>query len=155
MDGSRSKGVLCTTRSLIFFITFIVRVVPELQPKPNNMKATVVDFAKDRVIYNITGCTKDELDNKLNLFFTSEGYKLKKAEGEIRMYEKGNRILRILFGAFVKYHKQSVTVRNEGELYSLLLNKESSGMSGGLIGMNQVKKEFARLTEAFKVYFAN
>ena len=40
------------------------------------MQATVVDFAKDRVIYNMTGCTKDELDNKLNLFFTSEGYTL-------------------------------------------------------------------------------
>ena len=28
-------------------------------------------------------------------------------------------------------------------------------VSGGLIGMNQVKKEFARLSEAFKAYFAN
>ena len=106
------------------------------------MQVTVVDFAKDRVIYNMTGCTKEELDNKLNLFFTSEGYTL-----------KGNRVLRILFGAFVKYHKQSVIVKNEGELFSVMLHKDSTGMSGGLIGMNQVKKEFARLSEAFKAYF--
>ncbi|HMK27720.1 MAG TPA: hypothetical protein VK483_16935 [Chitinophagaceae bacterium] len=119
------------------------------------MQATVVDFAKDRVIYNITGCTMAELENKLNLFFTSEGYKLKSSHGEVFTYTKGNRVLRILFGAFVKYHKQSVTIKNEGELFSLMLHKDSTGMSGGLIGMNQVKKEFARLSEAFKTYFAN
>lgn len=119
------------------------------------MQATVVDFAKDRIIYNITGCTKEELDNKLNLFFTSEGYTLKSAEGETHTYTKGNRVLRLLFGAFVKYHKQSVSVKNEGALYSVMLHKDSSGMSGGLIGMNQVKKEFARLIEAFKTYFAS
>ncbi len=118
------------------------------------MHATVVDFAADRVFYNITGCTQEELDNKLNLFFSSRGYRLKSAVGEIRTYEKGNRVLRILFGAFAKYHKQSVAVKNQGELFSLLLQRDSTGMSGGLIGMNQVKKEFAGLTEAFKAYFS-
>ena len=117
------------------------------------MQATVVDFAKDRVVYNITGTTKEELENKLNLFFTSEGYKLKSAEGEMHTYTKGNRVMRILFGAFVKYHKQSVIIKNEGELFSVMLHKDSTGMSGGLIGMNQVKKEFARLSDAFKLYF--
>lgn len=52
------------------------------------MQVTVVDFAKDRVIYNMTGCTKEELDNKLNLFFTSEGYTLKSTEGETTTYTK-------------------------------------------------------------------
>ncbi len=117
------------------------------------MQATVVDFAKDRVVYNITGTSKEELENKLNLFFTSEGYKLKSAEGETHTYTKGNRVMRILFGAFVKYHKQSVIIKNEGELFSVMLHKDSTGMSGGLIGMNQVKKEFARLSDAFKLYF--
>jgi hypothetical protein len=117
------------------------------------MQATVIDFAKDRVIYNITGCTKEELDNKLNLFFSSEGYTLKSAEGETSTYTKGNRILRLLFGAFVKYHKQIVIIKHQGDLFSLMLQKDSTGMSGGLIGMNQVKKEFARLTEAFREYF--
>lgn len=117
------------------------------------MQVTVVDFAKDRIVYNMTGCTKEELDNKLNLFFTSQGYKVKKAEGESTTFEKGNRILRLLLGAFVKYHKQTVTVKNEAELYSVMLHRDSSGMSGGLIGMNQVKKEFTRLGDAFKEYF--
>ena len=119
------------------------------------MQATVVDFAKDRVIYNITGCTKEELENRLNLFFSSEGYTLKSNHGDVYTYTKGNRVMRLLFGAFVKYHKQSATIKNEGSLFSLMLHKDSTGMSGGLIGMNQVKKEFARLSEAFKTYFAN
>jgi hypothetical protein len=119
------------------------------------MQATLVNAAPDRIVLNITGCSKDELENKLNLFFTSEGYKLKSAVGEGRTYEKGNRVLRILFGAFAKYHKQSVTIKNNGNLFSLMLLKDSTGMSGGLIGMNQVKKEFTRLSEALKVYFSN
>jgi hypothetical protein len=119
------------------------------------MQITIADSAADRVIYNITGCSQAELDNKLNLFFSSMGYTLKKAEGETRTYEKGNRVLRILFGAFVKYHKQSVTIRQQGDLISLLLQRDSTGMSGGLIGMNQVKKEFGRLTAAFTDYFKN
>jgi hypothetical protein len=118
------------------------------------MQITLVDFSKDSSVYNITGCTKDELENKLNLFFTSEGYTLKSSQGESTTYTKGNRVLRLLLGAFVKYHKQSVVVRNQGELFSVMLHKDSSGMSGGLIGMNQVKKEFARLQEAFKAYFS-
>jgi hypothetical protein len=119
------------------------------------MQATVADFAKDRVIYTITGCSKAELENRLNLFFSSEGYTLKSNVGEVSTYTKGNRVLRLLFGAFVKYHKQSATIKEEGSNFSLLLHKDSTGMSGGLIGMNQVKKEFARLSEAFKAYFAN
>jgi hypothetical protein len=117
------------------------------------MQATVVDFAKDRVIYNFTNCTKAELDNKMNLFFTSQGYTLKSSEGESSSYTKGNRVLRLLLGAFVKYHKQTVIIKNQGDLFSVLLQKDSTGMSGGLIGMNQVKKEFARLSEAFREYF--
>jgi hypothetical protein len=119
------------------------------------MQANLVDFAKDRVMYQITGCSKAELENKLNLFFISEGYTLKSGGEDIFTYTKGNRVMRLLFGAFVKYHKQSVTIKNEGAAFSLMLHKDSTGMSGGLIGMNQVKKEFARLSEAFRSYFMN
>ena len=119
------------------------------------MQVKIVDSAPDRFVYNITGCTKDELDNKLNLFFTSQGYRLKSSEGEVRTYETGNRTMRVLFGAFVKYHKQSVTIKSQGDLFSVMVLRDSTGMSGGLIGMNAVKKEFARLADAFRVYFDN
>ena len=117
------------------------------------MQATLVDFAKDRVIYNMMDCTREELENRLTLFFTSQGYTLKSNEGEVSVYTKGNRVLRLIFGAFVKYHKQSVIIKQEGNLFSVMLHKDSTGMSGGLIGVNQVKKEFARLSEAFREYF--
>jgi hypothetical protein len=118
------------------------------------MQVNIADSAPDRVIYTISGCTKEELDNKLTLFFSSEGYKQIPANGESRVYEKGNRVMRILFGAFSKYHKQSVTVRNKDNIYSLMLHRDSTGMSGGFIGMNQVKKEFNRLTHSFNAYFS-
>jgi hypothetical protein len=118
------------------------------------MKCTVVDFAKDKVIYNFTECSRAELDNKLNLFFSSEGYKLKKSDDNGWTYEKGNRIMRILFGAFVKYFKIYVGITQQNDLFSVVVKRDSSGMSGGLVGVNQVRKEFTRITEAFRTYFA-
>lgn len=117
------------------------------------MQFTVADAAKDRVIYNFTNCTKEELDNKLNLFFTSEGYKYKGEDANGKSYTKGNKILRIILGAFWKYFKLFVAVKNEGNLFSVLVQKDASGFMGGAVGVMQVNKEFTRLTEAFKVYF--
>ncbi len=118
------------------------------------MNCTVADFAKDRTVFNITDCTAEELESKLNLFFTSEGYTLLKEKGGEKTYKKGNKVLRYILGAFVKYHQVLLSVKNENNLYSVLLQRDSSGFSGGVVGMNQVKKEFARLTEAFKIYFS-
>ncbi len=117
------------------------------------MQATVVDFAKDRVVYSITGCTRAELENKLNLFFGSQGYRQKAANETSFTYEKGNRVLRLLFGAFAKYHKQIVGLQQKDDTFSLFIQRDSSGISGGVIGMNQVRKEFTRLAEAFRTYF--
>jgi hypothetical protein len=118
------------------------------------MNCTVVDFAKDRTVYNITGTTKEELDNKLNLFFTSEGYTYKGEKDNGKIYTKGNKVLRAILGAFWKYFKVHVSVKNENNLFSVQVQKDASGLMGGAIGMAQVRKEFARMTEAFKVYFS-
>ena len=118
------------------------------------MTCTVTDFSKDRTLFSINGTTQSELDNKLHLFFTSEGYSIKseKEEGK-KIYKKGNFVLRIVFGAFAKYHQVMVVAQPTGDNFSVLVQRDASGISGGLIGMNQVRKEFERLTEAFKVYF--
>lgn len=116
------------------------------------MQVQVTDFAKDRIIYQVSGATREELDNRLHLFFGSEGYRIKENTGDKLVFEKGNRIMRILFGAFVKYHKQSITVLPQGGGFQLLLHRDSSGLSGGLIGMHQVRKEFEAMTERFKSY---
>jgi len=119
------------------------------------MNCTVVDFAKDRTVYNITNCTAEELENKLNLFFTSEGYTLLKEKPGEKTYKKGNKMLRYLLGAFVKYNQLFVAIKTQGDLYSVMVQRDSTGMSGGAIGMSQVRKEFARMTEAFKAHFSN
>jgi hypothetical protein len=123
------------------------------------MICTVTDFGKNNTQFSITDCTREELENKLNLFFTSEGYKIKseKEEGK-KVYKKGNLVLRILFGAFVKYSQVMIVIEgnpSSKSAYSVLLKRDGSGISGGLIGMNQVRKEFSRLTDAFKLYFSN
>lgn len=118
------------------------------------MNCTVVDFAKDRTVFNITGTTREELDNKLNLFFSSEGYTFKGEKDNGKIYTKGNKVLRAILGAFWKYFKVFVLVKNEKDLFSVLIQKDASGFMGGAIGMAQVRKEFARITEAFKIYFS-
>jgi hypothetical protein len=118
------------------------------------MNVTVADFAKDRTIFNVTGTNLPELDNKLNLFFTSEGYKYKGTKGNGKIYTKGNKVLRVILGAFWKYFKIYVEIKNQGDLFSVLLQRDASGFMGGAIGVMQVRKEFERLTEAFKVYFS-
>lgn len=117
------------------------------------MKCSVADFAKDRTIFNMTDCTLPELENKLTLFLTAEGYVFKGEKDGGKLYTKGNRVLRILFGAFFKYYSIQVAILSKDQLFSVQVLRNSSGFSGGVIGMNQVKKEFTRLIEAFKLYF--
>jgi len=118
------------------------------------MQATVADFDKDSVLYNITGCTKEELENKLNLFFTSEKLVLKTDTPEEKIFQKGNKAMRILFGVFVKYFKLSVSIRKQNDLFSVRLFRDMNFvMSGGLVGLKASRKEFERITEAFKTYF--
>lgn len=79
-----------------------------------------------------------ELANHVSEIFIKRGYILKEGNIYEGSYEKGDRTLRLLFGAFVKYFKFKIKIENN----KLHIHKESSGMSGGLIGINQVNKEF-------------
>ena len=118
------------------------------------MQTTLVDFGNDSVVYNITGTTREELENKLNLFFASESLPLKSDKGDEKIYQKGNKTLRVLLGVFVKYFKLVVSIKQQDEVFSVrILRDMNLVLSGGLIGINKSRKEFARLSEAFKVYF--
>jgi hypothetical protein len=120
------------------------------------MQATVVDFGNDSVVFNITGATKAELENKLNLFFAAENLPLKTENGEERVYQRGNKTLRVLLGVFVKYFKVLVTVRQQNDLFSVRLVRDMNLiLSGGAIGIVKSRKEFTRITEAFKVFMNN
>ena len=72
------------------------------------------------------------------------GYKLVEGGGTNAVYEKGNRTMRILFGAFVKYYKFMVQFQEVDSFIDLRITKHSSGVSGGLIGVSQVKKELTQ-----------
>jgi hypothetical protein len=120
------------------------------------MQINVTDFTNDAIVYTISGCTQNELENKLNLFFTSQDLIVKTDKPDEKMYIRGNKVLRFLFGVFVKYFKITVTIKKENELYSVrLLRDMNFYMSGGLIGRKSARKEFSRITDAFKIYFAN
>jgi len=120
------------------------------------MTCTVVDFGKDSFVYNITGCTKEELDNKLNLFFTSEGFTRKLDTDTEKIFKRGNKALRILLGVFVKYFKVAVSVKTDGQMFSVRLQRDMNLLlSGGLIGIAASRKEFGRIGEAFKQYCNN
>lgn len=118
------------------------------------MQATLVDFGDDSVVFNITGGTREELENKLNLFFSSENLPLKSDTGDEKVYQKGNKTLRILLGVFVKYFKLSVSIKQQDQLFSVrILRDMNLVLSGGLIGINKSRNEFSRISDAFKAYF--
>lgn len=95
--------------------------------------------------------SKEALDQKIDQLLVSSGYKVAGGQNGQAIYEKGNRVLRILFGAFVKYSKISVqTIVTAPNEIKCELRSQSSGMSGGLIGMNQVKNEIRSLFTTFQ-----
>ena len=118
------------------------------------MQAALVDFSNDTVVFNITDTTREELENKLNLFFSSESLPLKADSGDEKVYQKGNKVMRIVFGVFVKYFKLVVTIKQQDGLFSVKIFRDMSlVLSGWLIGINKSRKEFSRISDAFKAYF--
>ena len=95
------------------------------------------------------GSTADAISTSIEAIFAKDGYSIKSGDLGNRTYVKGNRVLRILLGAFYKYFECQVSVTDMGnDTARVNVRKTTSGMSGGLIGVNQVKKEFARLETA-------
>jgi hypothetical protein len=102
---------------------------------------------KSNFVHVYSGISKDELDKKIDQLLVSSGYTMKEGQIGHAVYAKGNRVMRILFGAFVKYFKFTIVTggSSDSDEIKLAVRQESSGMSGGLIGMNQVKNELIRL----------
>lgn len=91
-----------------------------------------------------------EMTKKITGLFELQGYKVIDQQFGNLFLEKGSRTKRLLLGAFATYYKFSVTMM-PGEENELTVNvfQQSSGMSGGLIGMNQIKTELKRLNFIF------
>jgi hypothetical protein len=99
--------------------------------------------------YILTGCTPEQAKQSADNILTEAGYKLKKDDWQQSEYTKGNRVLRILFGAFVKYNKILVSLSGSSDKVTMTVSNQSSGFSGGMIGMAQVNKEYKRVIAAF------
>lgn len=93
-----------------------------------------------------TDCSADTISKAIEDSFTMDGYSLKSGSLGDRTYVKGNRVARILLGAFYKYFEFHVGVKElEDNSVKVAVRKTTSGMSGGIIGVNQVKKELTRI----------
>ncbi|TCD07018.1 hypothetical protein EZ449_14595 [Pedobacter frigidisoli] len=105
----------------------------------------------DGLISNLYGnVSVEEMTKTIVYHLGRQGYKVIDQGFGNLILEKGSRIKRLLLGAFVTYYKFSVTMTPSGE-NELMVNifQQTSGFSGGLIGMNQVKTELARLNFVF------
>ncbi len=100
-----------------------------------------------KLIYIYQGTTVNKMQSEVETLMLSLGYK-HLGQGS---FEKGSRIMRLLFGAFCKYFKFRVIIEdyNSGEV-KVTVSKDTTGISGGAIGVNQVKKEFYNLSQAFR-----
>lgn len=111
------------------------------------------EMATDDMFLHVYGdLSKENFDQRVNQLLESQGYKFIGQEQDgCLSYERGNRTMRLLLGAFIKYSKVSVraaeTAPNE---IKCEVRSQSSGMSGGLIGVNQVKNEMRNLFSAFQ-----
>jgi hypothetical protein len=102
-------------------------------------------YTNQSFTHQYTGVDSNQLADSANQVLTKDGYKMIEGQLGNATYEKGNRTMRLLFGAFVKYSKIHVAASAGGDVSKLTVDRKTSGMSGGLIGMNQVKKELDRV----------
>lgn len=93
-----------------------------------------------------SGVSAEDLAGLVNKKLIGAGYSISQGNPSDAIYEKGNRVMRLLFGAFVKYFKFGVRIEDAGNgQLKVRVHKLTSGMSGGLIGMGQVKTELKRI----------
>lgn len=103
--------------------------------------------SSERCVFIYSGAPLPELEKAIDGAMTSIGYKhLGKG-----LYEKGSRTMRLLLGAMHKYFKFQVAVdASDPQNIKVSVSKQTSGMSGGLIGVNQVKNELVYLKRVFQ-----
>lgn len=116
-----------------------------------NYKPTSADRqGTEKVTFMYEGVDLNEFPKRLDNFFASEKYKLESGTTDDGVYGTGNKTMRILFGAFVKRHSFKVKMYGKDNTVKFEFALNSSGISGGVIGMNKAKDEFMRIYEKIK-----
>ena len=103
-------------------------------------------LTSDSFIHVYQDINDNDLANEVSKIMVSRGYKLKEGTIINGAYEKGDRTLRLLFGAFSKYFKFNVSVEN----MRVKLSTGTSGFSGGVLGIGQVRDETKILSQQFQ-----
>jgi hypothetical protein len=105
------------------------------------------------ILHVYRGIDPEKLAIEVGKVMAQRGYELKEGNAVDGVYERGNRVMRLLLGAFHKYFKFGVRMEpaGDGSTVKVRIHKLTSGMSGGLIGVNQVKKEIAGLDEVLRL----
>ncbi|MBB4037524.1 hypothetical protein GGR21_003441 [Dysgonomonas hofstadii] len=103
--------------------------------------------SSDSFICSYAGVTPGQLENAVTEALESMGYK-HLGSG---VFEKGSRVMRLLFGAFCKYFKFRISIdSSDSRLIKLQISKATTGLSGGVIGINQVKNEMEHMKKVFQ-----
>ena len=96
----------------------------------------------------------NQLSLTVSSWFATEGYRLETGTPLNAVYGKGSALLRFFLGGFVKRYKYSVRIfidhYGNG---AIQVAPAHAGWSGGLLGINQTKKEFERIKQMFPQRF--
>lgn len=109
--------------------------------------AVIID--KHRAIFTFKKMSPTELAKSVDDIFRERGYKLEHGTTEAGKYGKGNQVMRVLFGAFVKRFCWETQIDTNSTQTRLIFTKDAKGYVGGVIGVNQVNKEYKALTDIF------
>lgn len=95
--------------------------------------------------------TKDseQLINKIHDKMLLNQYRLEFGDKANGKYVRGTQWKRLLLGIFHKHFVFVFTLSSEGDLVKLNFLRESSGLSGGILGVKQVKDEMTSLAIQF------
>lgn len=110
---------------------------------------------KNTAIFKFSKLSQDELSGKLESFLQKKGYKLESGVPHEGTYGKGNKVMRVLFGAFVKRFEWKVGVVPVDGYTELSINKSAKGYAGGVVGVNQVNNEFKSIVNSLTQFHAS
>jgi len=115
-------------------------------------KNDLIIIEKHKAIFTFERISQSELTKCVNDIFVESGYKLEQGTTESGKYGKGSQVMRVLFGAFVKRFCWETKIESNSSQTRFVFIKDAKGYVGGVIGVNQVKNEFKRLTDLFSAF---
>jgi hypothetical protein len=100
------------------------------------------------VVSVFSGITLPALEALVAKQMQKAGYVFLPSDADDAMYEKGNRVKRLFLGVFHRYFKIGIRIEESDQArLKVRIHKFSPDVSGGLIGLRQVKKELNQLAQ--------